>query len=181
MLPPPENNYNEKNLERSKLMITAHLQEWKLERVGRFIDLLGDLEKELPPSIPQTINYIERGSIIIELWGGFKSLVAMVHSIADLKNTTIDGKLKEMELKKKALELKKEKIDLKYYAKAKDLENKKAETELMQMNLALIDTLEKKTGFNFREYWESSEGERAKAIGKKIQLEFPIIDIRIEE
>ncbi len=181
ILPPASGNNDDTIQPLSKLTITGHLDDWKLERVSSFMSLLSALEQALPAATPLLVHTIERGSIILVIAGYIKDLVGAVRSLVDLKHTKIEGKLKDAELQKKMLELKKEEIEVTFLPKTLQLQYETSQLELMQKKLAFIQELEKKYGFDFNEYIKNPNGKKLKKIGEIINKEFPILNIKIEE
>jgi fluoroquinolone resistance protein len=182
MLPPPSDAQTERD-NISKLTITANAPEWTLAKVSQFLQLLATLEPNLPSSIPQTVNYIERGSLIIQLLGGFKQLLVLLHCIADFGKTSIQAKLKTKELESEILAIEKERkrIELEYLNKNKALEYQKDQLAYVEKMLQVLEILEKRTGFDYRTYLRTTKGKNAKNIATIINEAFPMLNLVIEE
>lgn len=187
MLPPPADAQNN-SAAIAKLTITATLPQWTLDRVSYFLQLLAQLEPLLPTAMPQTINYIERGSFITEIWGDFKQLSALLHSIVDFKNTRISAKIKEVELQKALVALEQEKLaleksqlELAYLKKNKQVEYEMNQLAYTEKALAIVEKLEQLTGFNYNEYLRTANGKDVKKIGDIIKEAFPIESVVIEQ
>ncbi|MBS1732016.1 MAG: pentapeptide repeat-containing protein [Bacteroidetes bacterium] len=180
-LPPPSDTEKNSKDKLSKLTITAHLEEWRLERVSRFMGLLSGMELSQAGSKPLLVDNIQQGSILVEVIGFFRDLIGLVRSLVDLKHTKIEGNLKNTELQIKMLELKKEEIEIAFLPQTKQLELEKQMLELTEKKLALIKELEKRYGFNYAEFLKNPACKKMKRAGEAIRREFPILNIKIEE
>ncbi len=86
ILPPPDSGTNEPT-GMARLTIEVQLDNWRLNRVNEFIDLLAQLESHLPFTEDQRVNFIEKGSLIIQIAGWFKGLYTPFRLLLDWRKT----------------------------------------------------------------------------------------------
>lgn len=177
LLPPPGDGTSRTG---SRLTVQVHLPLWRPEYIGRFTTLLAELDEKLPDADSSLISSIENGSLIVQLLGTVKHLFAGLRMLVDLKKTKVEIDNLQLDARKKQLELKKIEIELAHYEKMKTLEAQKAELEVYEKKLQLIEQAGKQFGYDHRAYLRTKKGQNAEKTAALIQKEFPVLWLRLE-
>jgi hypothetical protein len=186
ILPPPKEpvDFNESN---RTLKITVSLSEWTLAQTARFTNLLSQLENNLSGKSRFGVNYIEHGSLIIQLAGHVQQLFGALRMLVDLKKTKVEIDSIEIESSKKLLELRKLEIDLTHYESMKEMELEKAKVDLektkidvAKTKLEFLNAAQQQFGFDYVKFNRSLKGKESKKIADIIQKEFPVISLKLE-
>jgi len=179
-LPPATETGNLQN-DNSRLSIHVSLDQWTVKRVSAFLSLMNEMEKALPEGMAQEIESIEKGSLIIEIIGSLKPLLAYFQTLLSIRNSSY-------ELKLKALELESKKTELEYQRQFKELEIKKSMLDLdakqLQFDkekLELMKAIKEASGYDHLKFIQSGTGKKAQKTAEIMQAEFPILHLRLEE
>lgn len=181
MLPPAKSGNDNALDEEARLTIHAQSENWQLQKITRFLSLLSQLEAALPEGPPQTLSYLENGSIIVQVIGGIKQLFTGFMSLLDAKKATMDIKLKGLEYQLKELDVKKAEIDLQHYERMKVLEYDTAKLSQLEQKLDILKKFQELTGVDYAAYLKTPNGQNAQNLSDLIQKEFPVFHLEITD
>jgi len=181
MLPPANPGNGNAINEEARLTIHAEAENWQLQKITRFLSLLSQLEASLPEGPPQTLSYLENGSIIVQVIGGVRQLFTGFMSLLDAKKTTLDIKLKGLEYQLKELDVKKAEIDLKHHERMKLMEYDAAKLGQVEQKLDILKKFQELTGVDYTAYLKTPNGQNTQNLSDLIQKEFPVFHLELSD
>lgn len=178
---PPASSDNGLEPGQARLIIRVELDRWTVARVSALLSMMAEMETLLPEGMPQEIDYMEKGSLIIEILGSLKPLLGYFQALLDFKKSSYELKLKGYELESKQ-------IDLEYHRDMRQNELQRAaqeleknDIELAHRRLDLMERIKEKTGYDHLDISKTKKGKKAEQLASAIKKEFPVIHLKLEE